>query len=322
MKISGKTFAIVGALACALASGTLAPAAPALAYDNVFTIWDENDFWGAWSDKYYTNHTRFGITHSPECSDVPSLVFGSIGQEFYTPRHKSAPAAPADDHPYAAFLYASYGTAFYDQNLLVAGELQLGIVGPSALGHGVQRAWHKMIGEPVPEGWDSQIKDQLGVNGLFDIRQRVVFSGDYLPESGFASDAIFRAFASLGTVRTLASVGAQIRFGQNLASDFGFAPQRQSTSFVIPANGKTSVYGFVDLQCDALAYDATLGGKFLRGNDSDIYAYPFAAEATVGFGVNYGRWAFVFFQSVRTKDFSDADKNFFAFGGFRVSTSF
>lgn len=295
----------------------LLAALPAAA--DTFSAWDENDFWGHWSDKYYTNHTRFAYTHDSEGTPETHYFF-SFGQEMYTPADMISYTAPANDHPYAGFLYVSAGIAQNTDDVLRSVELQVGVVGPSSMAHGCQREYHKLIHEIYPNGWDSQIKDQAGINLLSETRMRQVLSGRL--GEGYASDLIMRGFFSLGTVRTQLSGGMQIRHGINLPRDFGFATMRQSTSLVLKPEVPASLYVFADFQADLNIYDVTLGGELLRESHSDIYAYPLSAEFTVGIAAVYGNWSAMLFQSFRSRDFSSADKHFFAFGGIRLSYSF
>lgn len=291
---------------------------PAL-FADTFTAWDENDFFGHWSDKYYTNHTRFAYTYEPE--ETPDRrYFFSIGQEIYTPKARYVSVPPADDHPYAGFLYGSIGFSQNDETKLLSTELQLGILGPSALGKQIQRDYHKLIDADIYDGWDTQIKDQPGINLLSEYRFRMMLSGTLC--EGYAGDMIIRGFASLGTVRTQFSGGAQVRYGLNLPKDFGYTSLRQGTSVVFSTDVPVSIYAFADVQADLNLYDATLGGEWFRSHYSDVYVYPLAVEATIGIAASYGNWSAMVFQSFRSRDFSSADKAFFAFGGIRISYSF
>ncbi len=300
----------VGVLLCATV-GTLSA--------DTFSIEDENDFWGMWSDKYYTNHTRFAYTYDSE--DVQGRAyFFSFGQEMYAPRHGSAHPAPKNDHPYAGFLYASAGCATWEDDTLLSAEVQLGVVGPASMAHGVQRDFHHMIGEDRLEGWDSQVKNQLGANLICEMRERFVLIGEM--ESGWAGDMICRGVMELGTVRTLLSAGSQLRFGYDLPKNFGFVPMRQSTSVAIEAKTPKSVYAFWDFQGDAIIYDVTLGGELLRDFDTDIDPYPFAFQSSIGIEAIFGGWTLTIYQSFRTHDFHQADHTFSAWGGFKISYSF
>ena len=304
-------------------SVALVPAACLLyalpAFADTFSAWDENDFWGSWSDKYYTNHTRFGYTYD-SATNPGEHYFFSFGQEMYTSAEQFSKVPPANDHPYAGVFYVSAGFAQRNANLLNAVELQLGIIGPSAGAGECQRDYHNLINEHTPNGWDSQVKDQPAVNLLSETRLRTLLSGTL--GEGYASDAIVRGFFALGTVRTQLSGGIQFRYGLNLPQDFGYVPMRQSTSVVIKPNAPVSFYVFADFQADLNIYDVTLGGELLRKHESDIYAYPLTAEFSVGATAVYGNCSVTLFQSFRSRDFSSADSPFFCFGGIRLSYSF
>ena len=286
---------------------------------DTFSAWDENDFWGSWSDKYYTNHTRFGYTYD-SATNPGEHYFFSLGQEMYTSAEQISKVPPADDHPYAGVFYVSAGFAQSNTDILNAVELQLGVTGPSAGAGKSQRDYHNLINEHTPSGWDSQVKDQPAINLLSETRMRTRLSGTL--GEGYASDAIVRGFFALGTVRTQLSGGVQFRYGLNLPQDFGYVPMRQSTSVVIKPNTPVSFYAFADFQADLNIYDVTLGGELLRKHESDIYAYPLTAEFTVGLTAVYGNCSVTLFQSFRTRDFSSADSPFFCFGGARLSYSF
>ncbi|HAD26245.1 MAG TPA: DUF2219 domain-containing protein, partial [Alphaproteobacteria bacterium] len=40
--------------------------------------------------------------------------------------------------------------------------------GPAAQGEFVQNEWHKLIGADKANGWDNQIKDEIGINLSFE----------------------------------------------------------------------------------------------------------------------------------------------------------
>lgn len=286
---------------------------------DTFSASDENDFFGRWSDKYYTNHTRLSYTYEPQ--ETPEArYFFSVGQEIYTPKQRHAALPPTNDRPYAAFLYGSAGFSQNNDHKMLAVELQIGILGPSALGKQIQRDYHKLIGADIYEGWDTQIKDQPAANLLSECRFRTMLSGER--KTGYASDIIFRGFTAFGTVRTQLSGGTQVRYGLNLPDDFGYTSLRQGTSVVFSPRVPASIYAFADFQTDLNLYDATLGGSWFRSHYSDVYAYPLSAQATIGIAAVYGNWSAMIFQSFRSRDFSAADKTFFAFGGIRLTFSF
>lgn len=331
VSIFRKNFAVLFALAVpagtCFANGSETAEMPSAAADagtrNVFSLVDDNDFFGWWSDKYYTNHTRLAFTlgseKSSDASDFYTPYFFSFGQEIYTPKDRAARVPDPRDHPYAGFLYASAGCARYDEKSFAAAEIQLGVTGEWAIGKEIQRGYHEIIGEMKPEGWDTQIHKRVVGQILTENRFRVMLDGACGNED-FGSDLILRGFTNLGNLRGNVSGGGQFRFGWNLPKDFGFSHMRQSVSAALDPQVGASVYAFADLQADAIFWDKTLTGNNDRG--ADIYAYPLAAQATLGICAIYDRFMLSFFQTVRTKDFSSQDRDFFIYGGFRFSVFF
>lgn len=322
MKKISKAFFIVPA-ACALLLQAHAgddTNLPADTHSYAFSAWDENDFFGFWSDKYYTNHTRFSIHAFDDSEKNPKVFWFSFGQEFYTPDNKTAQICPPRDHPYAGYLYAAFGHArsLEKETVMLAGELQLGVVGPEAMGHGVQRDYHNFINEGVPKGWDSQIGNKFVATGIVDARKRFMLTGTLA--EGYAADIIPRGFISFGNVRTMGSLGVQFRWGFNLPHDFGQTQMRQSSGALFEPSISKSFYFFADFQGDAIGYDVTLQGEG-KNYKNEISVYPLAAQATFGISAIYGNFMFTFHQTFRTKDFT-SQKNPFAYGGVRVSYFF
>lgn len=296
----------------------------------VLSVVDDNDFFGGWSDKYYTNHTRIALTLG---SDAPaadgngvaaenalrSAWFFSIGQEMYAPKDREARIPDERDHPYAGYLYLSVGKTWFDNDFAFSPEIQLGVTGESSYADKIQRRYHAIIDEVKPRGWDTQIHGRAVVQAIADVRKRVMISGK-CADGGNAADVIFRGFAGFGNLRGTLSAGTQLRAGLNLPRDFGATNLRQSASVVFDPQVDFSIYGYFDVQVDAIFWDETLTGNNSRGHD--IYAYPLAAQATLGICFVYDPFMLSVFQSVRSKDFSSQDKDSFAYGGFKLSVFF
>ena len=45
-------------------------------------------------------------------------------------------------------------------NKLDTVEIDVGMVGPAALGEPIQTKWHQLIGSPQPRGWGNQIPNE------------------------------------------------------------------------------------------------------------------------------------------------------------------
>jgi len=177
---------------------------PALAAEpepprGVLSLQIDNDLF-ARSDQNYTSGIRIayttpmGSSHPLESSvralplfAGPSRVTYSLGQQLYTPRDISASQLITTDEPYAGYLYAGFGIESelpreHGRRILVSFELQVGIVGPTALGKQTQQAAHKIFGSEKANGWDNQLKNEPTINLYYDR----VWSGWYETRIGEA----------------------------------------------------------------------------------------------------------------------------------------
>jgi lipid A 3-O-deacylase len=168
-----------------------------------------------------------------------------IGQELYTASDINlAPRQiPAGDHPYAGWLYAGVRTAQENAGgARLATGLDLGCFGPCAGGRWTQTNLHRLLNQPLPQGWETQLKNEAGVLAWADWSPaRLAFSPgvDLTPTLGLR----------VGNIHTDASAGLQLRVGQ-----LGRAPG--------------SVHGFLRVQARAVAWDATLQGGYFSGGQA------------------------------------------------------
>ncbi len=197
-----------------------------------FQLYIENDSFGSGSDRYYTNGIKFGggVSAEPVIEHVfkkpaesvlqyitdnrGNLQFGLfLGQNLYTPKRIAVAAPQPLDRPWAAWLYVGGVAQNVEDNRLQTVELDLGIVGPSALGKQVQTEYHNLIGADKPRGWNNQLRDEAGVLlAYFEKWRRGPATGaQVVPHFG----------VTLGNVMTLARAGGIVRAGSNMS---GFGP--------------------------------------------------------------------------------------------------
>ncbi|MGE3907168.1 MAG: lipid A deacylase LpxR family protein, partial [Reyranellaceae bacterium] len=225
----------------------------------VLTIQIENDWFGgaANKDRHYSTGLRANWM-SPTLYDAPMWLrdftdlpesflsfldsrpagkvkrrYGlSVGQSLYTPEDKQATALLKDERPYAAWLYVGFSlqTIRYDaekpdkrQDAIRQDtwQLDVGMIGPAALGRQVQNNWHKVIGVEQSKGWDNQLKNELGVNLTFERKWRIGRTNLMDDPIKLRVDMIPMVGLSLGNVNTYAAAGGIVRIGQDLGNDFG-----------------------------------------------------------------------------------------------------
>lgn len=311
----------------------------------IFTIYFENDYFGG-TDQHYTNGAKLSW-QTDDLSDwgregwrsrflgmLPFINrpetqknFGfSIGQNIYTPSDTNAPAPDPDDRPYAGWSYLEVSFISKTDTRADIISIQAGIVGPSSLAEDTQRVVHEWINDGVPQGWDHQLRDEPGVNLIYERRYRLAartlgdtLGFDLIPHGGF----------SLGNVQTYANLGATFRLGVNLPSDFGVALARGGSIGAAPSddfdprvNGRNfSLFVFGGAEGRAVARDIFLDGNTWKDGPS-VDKEVLVADIMAGFGIIAGRWQLTGAFVHRTKEFETQPDPWSRFGSVTLSVAF
>lgn len=240
-------------------------------------------------DGFYTSGIRLGQTYTLRHPASVTMLGWRIGQELYTPSDiKLLPSQIApNDHPYAGWLYGGIfkETHGIDGTHAIFG-LDLGCLGPCAGGEGSQKALHRLIDQPLPQGWSTQVGNEFGVVLHADIapwRWALSEMVDLTPTFG----------GRFGNIHTDVNVGLKLRAGRlNL----------------LP--GDATLHGFVRLNARAVAYDATLqGGYFADDGPRTVQPQRLVGEAEVGIAwqyENYGVHASVVRRGNEIRDLPDS----------------
>jgi len=314
----------------------LASAAPAFAQEQqtedrqpeergVFSLALENDSLSSGADDNYTSGIKLayisprerlpGFLRGPEriaesLSGANADFWGvAIGQSIFTPQDISAVPAPPDQHPYAGWLYLQLAIAVEDDpegnrapRFLDTYELEIGLVGPSALGEEAQSGIHQILGAPEPLGWDSQLHDELAFAVSFDRRWRALrVFGDFL--GGLEADLTPSAGLSLGTLRTEARAGLTARIGQRIDNDYGPPRVRPSLAGVEHFyGGPLSWSVFAGVQGRAVAHNLFLDGNTFEDSAS-VERTPYVGDFQAGFSISAGNVRFAYTYVWRTDEF-------------------
>ncbi len=302
----------------------------------VFYFVTENDLYSKDNaDKHYTNGLRLGWLSADSGGPeflwdlgryVPLIDANArrrmgfvAGHNLYTPQNKIRTDRILDDRPYGAWLYG--GLAFQSQSdtQLNTVELDLGVVGPSALGRAVQNNWHRLIGAEPAHGWDNQIEDEPGVALVFERKWR------YLAESagGFGVDVVPHVAGSLGNVFTYGGVGVTFRIGDDLSVDFGPPRIRPalpgSASFDRPID-RLAWYLFAGAEARGVLHDIFLDGNTFESKQS-IGRKAFVADFQAGLAIVYRQTRISYTQVWRSAEF-EGQKSPDFFGSISISTKF
>lgn len=278
----------------------------------------ENDAF-AGTDRYYTNGIKFGFgaplgafqkflqtpsrwvldLSSDENADYHFGLF--VGQNLYTPRSIRVRAAQPQDRPWAAWLYLGGVAQRVQRDRLDTVEIDLGMVGPAALGKQVQTQWHQLVGAPRPRGWGNQLPNEPA------------FLVSYVQKRRFGSgniELIPHAGVTLGTVMTLARAGALVRVGRNMT---GFGPDSiepggamlQNTRRADGAAARADLewYGFAGADFRLVAHNIFLDGTMFRDSPS-VERRNHVTDLTTGLSLRYKLTRFSLTRILRSEEFT------------------
>jgi hypothetical protein len=257
-------------------------------YKNEFGFTSDNDAY-LWygQDRYYTNglfiYFRRAVDQQKLKGSVEKITYEvSAGQKMFNPLSGYRPDPTTHDRPFAGYLFGGLGTSlFYKNESLLKFGLQLGTVGPDALGEEAQDLLHRIVGFYEVQGWDYQIANNFAANA------HVQFAKLLHRSENNSVDFTFDSYANLGTTYNGAGAGVVFRAGA-INQLFNTAYYHSA----IGNNSKTAklknkeFYFYAKPQLNYVAYDATVqGGLFNDSSPVTFGTKPFVFAQTIG--VNY-----------------------------------
>ena len=313
------------ALLLACGAGLPASASEETGKHWTFSIFFENDLF-ADTDQHYTNGLKLAWV-SPDLSEYrdstglpdwshalidrlpfinePGLqrnIGVSIGQNIYTPADITRRDLIRDDRPYAGWLYGSVAFHNRKQAWLDVIEVQGGMVGPLSFAEQAQNLVHDLRGIDQARGWDHQLKNEPGLNLIWERKWRLAAYG---LEQGLGADLLAHLGGSLGNVSTYANGGGELRLGWNLPTDFGTSLIRASGLTDAPVTGATQragVHLFVSVDGRAVARDIFLDGNTFADSHS-VDKRRWVADLAAGVSIVYGSLKLSLSRVLRTREF-------------------
>lgn len=294
-------------------------------------LYFENDLF-ADTDQQYTNGTKISWV-SPDVSeyvetnfavltefvdremrflsesyDFKNLAF-SIGQNMYTPEDIETTELIETDRPYAAWLYLSAGFHAKNDRVQDTFEIQLGMVGPAALGEEIQNFVHDLRDIPKAQGWDNQIRNEPGLNLVSERRVRLEADNTGM---GWEADAIASGGFVLGNVSSYLNLGIEGRVGYNLPQDFGTTHIRPGGETNIPfiderfrgmrTEQDFGVLLFASVEGRVVGRDIFLDGNTFRDSHS-VDKEPLVADLALGVKFKLKSFKVSYSMVHRTKQF-------------------
>lgn len=272
---------------------------------SIFEFRWSNDF-EYQTDYYYTNGFAFEvfapcIAESPvnlillKHSSNDFVLYGAtMLQDIFTPKAKFyIPDQLNGDRPFASYILLGVKKISFNRKNRVKlySELQIGVLGPAALGEEVQNGIHKLLPTSSKvNGWENQISNSLMINYSAYIEKNILFS------KLFETSGIL--LAQLGLPFTNVGFGLQTRIGvfNILPSGFEFLSKRKWEMFLtLSAMGKI------------IGYNATLqGGLFSESVYTLNEINRFVGYASIGFTAIYKCVKLEYVQNFNTPEFSNA----------------
>ncbi|WP_027859207.1 lipid A deacylase LpxR family protein [Marinobacterium jannaschii] len=240
-----------------------------------------------------------------------NMVIG-FGQQIYTPEDIDRRTVDPNDRPYAGWLYGNVAYHSRTKDKLNSVELNLGIVGPAALGETTQDFIHDLRGFEKFNGWDNQLENELGVQLVYEHKNRIIkgYTSDI-----FGYDVIVHSGASIGNVATYLNAGGEIRFGWRLPQDFGTAALRPGGDNAAP--GRTDdrfhlrkraramgLHAFISSDARFVVQDIFLDGNTFEDSHSIDKEY-LVGEISIGVAAIYEGWKVSFARVHRSKEFKN-----------------
>lgn len=252
----------------------------------------------------------------------------SFGQQIYTPEDLNRTTVDPDDRPYAGWLYAGFAYQSRKGNQLRTTELNVGIIGPAALGKEAQDFIHDLRGFEKFQGWDNQLRNEPGFQLVHELKQRV----PQQPLVGPLSyDLIVHAGGSLGNVATYLNTGAEFRLGWHLPDDFGTSALRAGGDNSAPGaaddryqsskrSNNLGAHLYVSGDARYVLHDIFLDGNTFRDSHS-IDKEPLVGEVTVGMAVLYHGVKLSYSRVHRSREFK-GQREGHNYGALSLSYSF
>jgi lipid A 3-O-deacylase len=296
-----------------------------------FTVLEENDGIVSHKDRYYTQGLQLSYLgpalaggwvdrgldalgrwlpmYAPQAQAQRRVSWIVLAQTEFTPEKLDLSVPDPHDRPYAAWLYTgAHALQENDRRSLHDLDVQLGVVGPAALGREAQDGYHALVGFHKAQGWSHQLHDRLAAQFSYDFARRLV-----LPlGGGYAVDALPGAGASLGNVYRYAQASLLVRAGNALDADYGpehIRPALSGNGFADWSRlGPASVhfYFYAGAQARYMEYDLLLDGAGEVAPGAQLGRFPFVTDLVAGASLFYRRALRADFVTIRrSKQFDD-----------------
>ncbi len=230
------------------------------------------------------------------------------GQRLFTPEVIDAPTRDPDDRPFAGYLFGGVFVQREVGRALDHLQLDLGVVGPSALGEETQDAVHAIIDEEDPN-WIDQLGDELAAQLTYRREWRLPLGEVHPWDVPLQLRALPRVGFGLGTVERSVSAGVDLELGHRLGDSFS-----AGRLLAPPAATGEPVTGFragvfARAGGSYVEWDTFLDGSNTRNPSASVTREPWRGELGGGFRFAWeghrARFGFEYLQLVLSDRFEE-----------------
>lgn len=261
-------------------------------YKNQIGFKSDNDAYLAIKqDRYYTNGIEFFFIHAIKNSqnqDTTSQLLKTIwgvnaGQKIFNAYSGKTWFIENVDRPITGYLYASaYMQWLLKNETVYKAELQLGTIGPNALGKETQEFIHNTFKFYKPIGWQFQLNNAFGANLNLDYLKLLYRTKN--KKSDFSLPLQLR----LGSNFTSLNTAVLFRTGRFSALNNSTATQSN-----VANNSKANLdkykefYFYLRPSLSVVVYDATIQGGLFVANKGPVTHNPKPVVFVQEVGLNY-----------------------------------
>ena len=188
------------------------------------------------------------------------VTFLSLRQITNTPINIQVPGPVQNDYPYAAALFVNYGKLYTNQTkkFRMGSTISLGAIGPFAMGDQIQTFFHKLVDYIQPQGWPSQLPNDLILNYRLSYEKKLWSRNQKLELIGLADVNAGLAFNNC-RIGLLFRTGKQLNYFSS-AEIAGFSTNKMHKGrFIFSMQPQLTIVG----------YNAILQGSLFKKRSSN-----------------------------------------------------
>jgi lipid A 3-O-deacylase len=266
------------------------------------------------TDRYFTNGIK--LNYTSEKTRPPSSLVGkifpklregsnsygySLASNMYTPS-KNTEAIVQGDRPYCGLAYLGFTNTSNDpkNGYRFSTEYSIGAIGPITHQESMQKAVHKAIDRPQPQGWQNQIANDIALTVNFVGEKNMIKPLENVELIGIVE-------TNVGTVTNYMGFGSMLRVGWFENYFKRIAPVSKQKNWQAFAFARPVVRIIADnalLQGGMFSYYRS---PYVISRDDISHWYM---ETEFGYSLSYKSFNLTYSQNFRTGEFKDA-KNMF-----------